>query len=375
MCINNLRIGAIKKLVRDDRIYKIKSIMTNKDIIPKEYKTFFKEIKAKILSSQLKAAVSVNSELIKLYWKIGKSINQKQKQEGWGAKTIEKLAKDLKSEFPDMKGFSKTNIKYMVQFAAAYPDFQISQQLVGQIPWGHNILIMQKIDSKKERLWYINQTIENGWSRIVLMHWIDSDLYKRKGKAVSNFHKTLPSPQSDLAHQVLKDPYNFDFLALTEKCEEKELEEGLISHIQKFLIELGEGFAFIGRQYQLNVGDQDFYIDLLFYHIKLRCFVVVELKSKEFTPKDSGQLNFYLSAIDDLLKHPSDNPTIGLILCKKKNKVVAEYALRDIKKPLGVAEYETKIVESLPKKLKGSLPTIKEIEEEFKRRKQCVNKI
>lgn len=336
-------------------------IEKSKIIVPKEYKVFLKEIKSKILSSQVKAAIAVNCELITLYWEIGSKIFSKQKKEGWGAKTIENLAKDLKSSFPDMKGFSLTNIKYMVQFAREYPDFQISQQVVGQIPWGHNILLFQKLGSLEERIWYAKKTIENGWSRNVLLHWIDSGLHKREGNAISNFKVTLPSPQSDLAHQTLKDPYCFDFLTLRDKHDEQELESGLLDHIQKFLLELGAGFSFIGRQVHLEVGDQDFYLDLLFYHYILRCFVVVELKATDF----AGKMNFYLSAVDDKMKHSDDKPTIGLLLCKGKNKVVAEYALRDINKPIGISQYEAKIIESLPDDLKRSLPSIEQIEQEL----------
>jgi predicted nuclease of restriction endonuclease-like (RecB) superfamily len=336
-----------------------------KEAIPDSYHSLLQGIKDQVRSSQLKAAVAVNQELIHLYWKIGSSLLTQQKEEGWGAKIIEKLAKDLRSSFPEMTGFSLTNIKYMVQFSREYPDFQISQQLVGQIPWGHNIILLQKLKTKEERLWYAKKTVENGWSRSVLVHWIDSGLQKRQGKAVTNFDLTLPPPQSDLAEQTLKDPYCFDFLTLREKFDEKELEEGLLNHIQKFLLELGAGFAFVGRQVELSVGGQDFYLDMLFYHLKLRCYVVVELKAKAFTPGDAGQLNFYLTAIDKLLKHPDDKPTIGLLLCKTKNQVVAEYALQDIDKPIGVAEYETKLVESLPENLKGSLPTIEELENEL----------
>lgn len=340
-------------------------LKTPQEIIPKQYALFLKKIKERILSSQLKAASAVNRELIALYWEIGGSIYQKQKNDGWGAKTIEKLAGDLKSAFPAMKGFSRTNISYMVQFAREYQGIEIVQQPVGQIPWGHNVLLIQKLKSLDERLWYAQKTIENGWSRNVLLHWLDSRLYIRQGETINNFQSTLPSPQSDLAGQLLKNPYCFDFLTLREKFDEKELENGLIDHIQKFLLELGAGFAYVGKQVNLNIGGQDFFIDLLFYHVKLRCYVVVELKTTEFKPDYVGKTNFYLTAVDETMKHKDDEPTIGLILCKTKNKVVAEYALRDIKKPLGVAEYETKIIESLPDDFKCSLPSIEEIEKEL----------
>jgi len=344
------------------------TIEQTQSVVPKEYRTFLKEIKERILSSQVKAAVAVNRELVTLYWEIGSAFGVKQQKASWGAKVVEKLARDLKFSFPQLKGFSLTNIKYMVQFAKEYPDFKISQQLVGQIPWGHNMLIIQKLSSLEERFWYIKKTIENGWSRSVLDTWISSNLYARQGKSITNFTKTLPTPLSDLANQALKDPYCFDFLTLRNEYDEQELESGLLNHIQKFLLELGAGFSFVGRQVHLEVGRQDFYLDLLFYHYKLRCFVVVELKATDFKPEFAGKMNFYLSAVDDLIKQPEDKPTIGLLLCKGKNKVIAEYALRDINKPIGISQYETAILKSLPDELKGTLPSIKEIEQELKER-------
>lgn len=341
-------------------------------IVPLEYGAFLKEIKDKILSSQVKAALAINREMISLYWDIGSKIYLKQKSEGWGAKTIENLSKDLKSSFPNMHGFSSRNLKYMVYFAKEYPDFAIGQQVVAQIPWGHNILLLQKLTSLEERLWYVNQTIEHGWSRNVLLHWLDSNLYRREGRAITNFQTTLPSPLSDLAHQTLKDPYCFDFLTLKNKHDEKELESGLLDHIQKFLLELGAGFSFVGRQVHLEIDDQDFYIDLLFYHYKLRCFIVVELKATDFKPEFAGKMNFYLSVVDDKMRHPDDKSSIGLLLCKGKNKVVAEYALRDINKPIGISQYEAKIIESLPDELKGSLPSIEEIEQELEDNLCCI---
>jgi predicted nuclease of restriction endonuclease-like (RecB) superfamily len=347
-----------------------KPAMTHHQQQPKEtnlhdYRAFLEALKTRIRSSQIKAAVAVNKELIHLYWEIGTEVLKKQQMDGWGAKTIEKLAKDLKSALPGMKGFSLTNIKYMVQFATAYPNFLISQQAVGQIPWGHNVLLIQKIKAEEERQWYVAKTLEHGWSRDTLLHWLGKDLYNRQGKAITNFAHTLPAPQSDLAHQTLKDPYCFDFLTLTEKFLEAELEDGLVAHIQKFLLELGHGFAFLGSQYPIVVSGDQYYIDLLFYHIKLRCFVVIELKARAFKPEDAGQLNFYLSAVDDLLRQPGDNPTIGLLLCKMKDKVKAEYAFRHINRPMGVAEYEVMLTEALPEELKSDLPTIQEIESEL----------
>lgn len=252
----------------------------------------------------------------------------------------------------------------MRQFAEAY-SIDNWATAVAQIPWGHNIALLEKLNSLQERLWYATQTLENGWSRSTLLSYIESNLYNRQGKALNNFKKTLPETQSDLAQQILKDPYNFSFLTLDRKYKEQELEQGLTDHIQKFLIELGNGFAFVGRQYRLEVSKRDYLIDLLFFHLKLRCYVVVELKATEFDPRDAGQMSFYLSAVDDLLRHPEDRPTIGMILCKTKDKIVVEYAIRDNCKPIGVASYETQILESLPDSLKGSLPTVEEIEAEF----------
>ncbi len=337
----------------------------NNAIDLKEYKTFFQDIKKKIISTQLKAAIAVNKELISLYWEIGSKVYQKQKNEGWGFKTIEKLANDLKSSFPNMKGFSLRNLHYMVKFAREYPDFLIVQQAVAQIPWGHNVLLLQKLTTLEERLWYANKIIENGWSRNVLHHFLDSNLHNRDGKSTTNFQNTLISPQSDLAEQTLKDPYCFDFLTLRKEYDEQELESGLLDHIQKFLLELGAGFSFVGRQVHLEVGDQDFYIDLLFYHYKLRCFIVVDLKATDFKPEFAGKMNFYLSVVDDKMKHPDDKSSIGLLLCKGKNKFVAEYALRDINKQIVESKYETAIIEALPDNLKSALPTIEEIEQEL----------
>lgn len=333
----------------------------------KTYTAFIELIRTKVQHAQLKAALSVNSELIKLYWEIGKDIVEKQKDEGWGAGVIEKIEKDLQKTFPGIQGFSRINIFRMRAFYRAYE--KVSQAVtlleklpIIQIPWGHNIVLITKIKDLEERLWYAEQTIANGLSRSALEDWIKTNVYKRKGKAITNFSHRLPSPQSQLAQETLKDPYNFDFLTLSAGFLERELEQGLIDHIQKFLLELGEGFSFVGRQYHLEIDNTDYYLDLLFYHLKLRCYVVIELKTTDFKPEYAGKLNFYLSAVDDLLRHTTDNPTIGLILCKTKKNFTAEYALRDINKPMGVAQYATKLVEILPKNLKGSLPSIQEFE-------------
>jgi predicted nuclease of restriction endonuclease-like (RecB) superfamily len=336
-------------------------------LLPKGYDDLLAALKERIGSAQLRAAVAVNRELVLLYWQIGRAILGRQEHEGWGSKVIDRLAADLRRAYPDMSGLSPRNLKYMRAFAEAWPEEPIVQQLVALIPWGHCVRLLDYVKNRSEREWYVRKTIENGWSRNVLVHWIESDLYKRQGKARTNFEKTLPHPQSDLAKETLKDPYNFEFLTLAGDAEERALQKSLLEHIQHFLIELGAGFAFVGQQYPLEVGGEDFVIDLLFYHLKLRCYVVVELKTNAFKPEYAGKMNFYLSAVDDLLRHPDNKPSIGIILCKAKNQVVAEYALRDLVKPMGVPSYITKLVESLPRSFRGSLPSPKELEAELKK--------
>lgn len=332
-----------------------------------EYTQFLENIKKDVLQTQLKAALSVTKELTLLYWRIGKSLSEKMSAEGWGAKVVETLAQDLKKSFPDIAGFSLRNLRYMRTFAETYDNENVATA-VATLPWGHNIAILEKLHNNDQRFWYVQKTIENGWSRASLIMWIESDLYGRQGKAITNFKATLPESYSDLAEQTLKDPYNFAFLTIDKKAREREVESELMSHMQKFLLELGQGFAFMGRQYPITVGSKDFFIDMLFYHVTLRCFIVVELKAEEFDVRNLGQVNLYLSAVDSLLRHPGDQPTIGLLLCRTKDNYVAEYALRDINKPIGVASYKTKLVESLPKNLKGSLPTVEEIEAELEKR-------
>jgi predicted nuclease of restriction endonuclease-like (RecB) superfamily len=327
------------------------------------YDAFLRDLKARIRSAQVRAALSVNRELVLLYWQIGTDILTNQRERGWGAKVIDRLSADLRRDFPEMKGFSARNLKYMRALAEAYPDEPFVQQLVAQIPWGHNVRLLDHVKDATEREWYLQQTVQHGWSRNVLVHQIESGLYRRQGKALTNFDRTLPSPTSDLAQSLLKDPYSFDFLSLGDDARERDLHRGLVEHLREFLLELGVGFAFVGSQYPLEVGDTDFYIDLLFYHLKLRCFVVIELKVSDFEPEFVGKLNFYLSAVDDLLRHPDDGPSIGLLLCKTKNRVVVEYALRDTGKPIGVSEYQ--LLEALPEGLQGSLPTIEELEAEM----------
>ncbi len=327
----------------------------------KEYLYWLNNLKSRIKRGQIQAALSANSELIKLYWDIGKDIFDKQEYQNWGNSIVENLSKDLKAEFPNMKGFSRRNLFYMKKFYEFYKsDFEKVQRLVAQIPWGHNILIVSKSKTIKEALFYLNETFENNWSRDILDIQIKSELYDRQGNAITNFSKSLPQPNSDLAKQTLKDPYLFDFLTLKKDADERNIEEQLTKHITHFLLELGKGFAFIGRQYHIEVADKDFYIDLLFYHTKLRCYVVVELKAKEFKPEYAGKLNFYLSAVDETLKTENDNPTIGILLCKERDKIEAEYALRGKSQPIGIAEF--KLSKAIPKEIKSELPTIEEIE-------------
>jgi predicted nuclease of restriction endonuclease-like (RecB) superfamily len=335
-----------------------------RNISPEGYEEFLRDLKQRIHAAQMRAVVAVNRELILLYWHIGREILERQDRAGWGAKIVGRLARDLRREFPNVKGFSRTNLLYMRAFAETWPEVSFVQQVVGQIPWGHNLRILDLVKEPKQREWYAKASLRHGWSRNVLVLQIESGLHRRQGKAQTNFPLTLPAPQSDLTQQVLKDPYNFDFLTLTEGAREKELEGGLLEHLRKFLMELGVGFAFVGSQYPLEVGGEDFKVDLLFYHLKLRCFVVIDLKMGAFKPEYAGKMNFYLSAVDDLLRHPDDRPSIGLVLCKSKNSVIAEYALRDTAKPIGVANF--RVTEHLPADLKANLPTIEELERELR---------
>lgn len=334
-------------------------------IIPSDYINLLTNIKKRVMKSQVKAGLSVNQELVLLYWHIGKKLVEKQERSGWGSKVIERLSNDLQRSYPDMKGFSTRNLFHMRSFAQTYPNKEIVKQLASQIPWYHNIRLLQLIKDEEKRLWYIQKTIENGWSRNVLVHQIESDLYNRQGRALTNFENTLPAPQSDLAKQMLKDPYIFDFLTLEDKVVERQLERALVKHIRDFLLELGVGFAFVGSQYHLEVGDDDFYIDLLFYHLKLRSYVVIDLKVGEFKPEYAGKMNFYLSAVDDILRNETDNPSIGIVLCKGRKKLNVEYALRDIGKPIGVPTYKLDMITKLPLDLEGKLPTVEELEAEL----------
>lgn len=371
-------------------------------LLPAGYRELLEDLKARVSAAQLRAAVAANRELIQLYWDIGRLIVDRQQREGWGASVIDRLATDLQKAFPGIKGFSTTNVSRMRSFYLAYrPEGAILSQAVTElavensaqavpklkgkksaqavpkfvpedpppavagIPWGHNVVLLFKLSDRAERLWYAQKAVAQGWSRAILTVQIESGLYARQGNAVTNFAARLPAPQSDLAQQTLKDPYVFDFLTLHDDAVEQELERGLLAHVQKFLLELGSGFAFVGQQVPLSVGDDEFYLDLLFYHLKLRCFVVIDLKTRKFTPDDAGKMNFYLSAVDDQMRHRDDQPSIGLILCKRRNRVIAEYALRDLSKPIGVAEWQTKLVQSLPDNLRASLPSIEQLEKEL----------
>lgn len=332
-------------------------------LLAADYAEWLATLKARIQAAQQRATLAVNRELVLLYWQIGRDILAKQSAQGWGAKVIDRLALDLRNAFPGMKGFSRANLMYARAFAEAWPDEQIVQQLVGQLPWGHNLALLTKTKDNATRQWYAAKAIEHGWSRNVLAMQIESRLYERTGTAVTNFAERLPSPQSDLAIESLKDPYCFDFLGLGEAAQERDIEAALVQHITRFLLELGAGFAYVGRQVNINVGGDDFFIDLLFYHLKLRCYVVVELKAGAFKPEYAGQLNFYLAAVDAQMKAAQDQPTIGLLLCKQQNRLVAEYALRGITNPMGVAQYQ--LLEALPESLATSLPSIEDIEREL----------
>ncbi len=328
-----------------------------------EYIKVLENIKKEIATAQYRASISVNVEMLLLYYDIGCIINS---HKAWGNKFVENLALDLRMAFPNVRGYSARNLKYMAKYALAYPEREFVQTVSAQIPWSHNVAILEKVKELDERIWYIQKTSENGWSHSVLIHQIESGLYQRQVLAnkVSNFENRLPSPQSELAVQTMKDPYVFDFIQLREEMLERDIEEALIKDVTKLLLELGTGFAFLGNQYRLNIGGEDFYIDLLFYNLNLRCYVVIELKTGEFKPEYVGQLNFYLSAIDANLKTEQDNSAIGLLLCKNKNNIVAEYSLKDISKPIGVSEY--KITNNLPDEFEKQLPSIEDIQRRIK---------
>jgi predicted nuclease of restriction endonuclease-like (RecB) superfamily len=316
------------------------------------------DIRKRIQTAQIKAALAANAELVLHYWDIGRDILAAQKQEGWGAKVIDRLASDLEREFPKLSGYSSRNLNYMRAFAEAWPDRAIVHQLGAQIPWRHNCALLDRVKDARTREFYIRKTLEHGWSRSVLMHQLDTGLHKRQGKAASNFALTLPPANSDLAAEILKDPYLFKPAPLDETANERALENALIARLRDFLIELGSGFAFLGNQYRLEIGGEEFFLDLLFYHTRLHCYVVIDLKIGDFKPEYVGKMNFYQTAVDDLLKSAQDHPTIGLILCRGKNKTIVEYTLRDAKRPIGVAEYRL-----LPPALKAELPEARKLQE------------
>lgn len=353
------------------------------------YSELLDRIKVRIRQGQARAVLSANAEMIHTYWDVGRMLCERQVRAGWGAGVLPRLSRDLHNELPEMKGFSVRNLKLMTQFYREYADvpaigqqpvaqlgktkpFSKGQHVVAQLPWGHNVLLMQRIKDKTIRFWYMQKIVEQGWSRDILALMIKSEMHKREGKTISNFKKCLSAPQSDLVQQTLKDPYIFDFMTLEEPFHERELETSLVRHLEKFLVELGQGFAFVGRQYHIDVGEHDFYLDLLFYHLRLRCFVVIDLKKGSFKPDYAGKMNFYCNVIDDYLKHKGDNPTIGLILCQDRERILAEYTLRNIKKPIGVSQYE--LTRALPKQLKSSLPTIEQIVTELSVKKGLRNK-
>jgi predicted nuclease of restriction endonuclease-like (RecB) superfamily len=338
--------------------------------LPGDYGEVLQEIKQRIQLERLRVVLAANAAMLLLYWDIGRMILERQEQAGWGAKVVDRLSEDLRAAYPDMRGLSSRNLKYMRKFAAAWPDRAIVQESLARITWYHNIALLEKLSQPEERLWYARMVVETGWSHNILELQIAGRAHERHGKALTNFPATLPSADSDMAVQVFKDPYLFDFLGTADPRREREVEQALVDHIQRFLLELGTGFAFVGRQVHLEFTSHDYHLDLLFYHLKLRCYVVIELKAVPFDPGFVGKMNVYLSAVDDLLRHSDDKPTIGLLLCRSKDRIVVEYALRDLKKPIGVAEWETRIVEALPEDLRGSLPTVEEIEAELGREKE-----
>ncbi len=358
---------------------------TSKEMNSSGFSALLGEVKVRIQAAQTRAMSAVNAELVRLYWDIGRLIDQRQKQQGWGASVIPRLAAGLRDELPELKGFSERNLKRMLAFCRAYPDpgaivpqaaaqleplakvprpaAQTPDSVLWSIPWFHHVILMEKVKPLTTRRWYMEQTLANGWSRNVLALQIEAQAHARHGKVVSNFDAALPAPQSDLAQQTLKDPYLFDFLTLAEPFHERELETELVRHLEKFLLELGQGFAFVGRQYRLDVGDEDFYLDLLFYHLRLRAFVVIDLKKGKFKPEYAGKLNFYCNVVNDRLKHPADQPTIGLILCQTQDQLLAEYSFAGIDKPIGISTYE--LTRALPQGMRSALPTVEEIEAEL----------
>lgn len=333
--------------------------------MPMDYAAWLADLKSRIHRERLRVVLASNAVMVLLYWDIGRSILDKQADQGWGSRVIDRLAGDLREAFLEMKGFSPRNLKYMRAFAAAWPEREIVQRTVAQLSWRQNLALIEKLADSRDRLWYAAKTLEHGWSSNILTLQIEAQAHRRQGKAQTNFPATLPPTDSDMAVQVFKDPYLFDFLGTDAPRREAELEQGLVAHIQKFLLELGQGFAFVGRQVHLEIGDEDFYLDLLFYHLKLRRYVVIELKARKFQPGDGAQLGMYMTAVDRLLSHSDDKPTLGLLLVREKNRVLVEYALGGNTKPISVAEWDTRLTHALPEELQASLPTIEQIEAEL----------
>lgn len=371
ICLLNIKWnGEVRKLDNRNQMGKNKDgvifpVAPNISEMSEAYLKFIEEVKAEIQKQRISVVLNANSSMICLYWNIGRAILKKQEEEGWGAKVIDRMANDLKEAFPEMSGFSPRNIKYMRKFAESWPDFEIVQRVVAQIPWRTNISLMDKLKDKESRIWYAHKAIENGWSKTILDLQIEYGLMERSGRSVNNFPAALPPADSDMVNQVFKDPYLFDFLGTDMPRREVEIERQLTEHIQSFLLELGQGFAFVGRQVHLEVGGDDFYLDLLFYHLKLRCYVVIELKACDFEPGFISQLNMYQNVVNDVLRYPDDKPTIGLLLVKGKNETVVEYSLAGYQNPIGVAEWKNQMAKALPEELRSSLPSIEEIEKEL----------
>ena len=335
------------------------------NLIPREYAPWLADLTRRIQSARTRAALAANAEQIQLYLEIGRELLARRDRDGWGAKVVDRLTADLQAAFPDMRGFSSRNLKYMRHFAECCPNGQIGQQPAAQLPWFHIVTLLTGLEDPAARGWYASRAVSEGWTRERLTSEIKSRLHLRAGAATENFDRQLPPAEAELAKSILKDPYHFDFLGLGAEAHERDIEQGLVRNVTRFLLELGSGFAFVGRQHRLEVGGDEFFIDLLFYHTRLKCFVVVELKAGEFAPEHVGKLNFYLSAIDAQVRAPDDRPTIGLLLCRQRNRIVAEYALSGVAKPIGVAEYE--LVRALPDPLERSLPSIEVIEAELSR--------
>jgi predicted nuclease of restriction endonuclease-like (RecB) superfamily len=339
---------------------KLRIEMANALQTPAGYAELLQELKARIHAAQVRAAQAVSHELVLLYWSIGKDISERFGREGWGGKIVDRLAHDLQNEFPGIEGFSPRNLRYMRSLAEAWPETEILQQLIAKLPWGHNLRVLDRIKDRPTREWYLRAALEYGWSQNILVLQISGRLHEREGKALTNFQRTLPPPGSDLAEQILKDPYNFDFLTLADSFQERELERGLLIHLRDLILELGRGFAFVGSQVPITVGDETFYIDLLFYHLRLHSYFVIELKTKRFKPEYAGKLNFYLSAADDLIRTPQDGPTLGLLLCEGRTSAVVEYALRDVNKPIGISTY--RVTRELPSPVRDELPTVEDLQ-------------